>query len=344
MIIRLPIDIKSLYYNIKNDNEFGHTATVATPLRQYGTWHEDLMQIFDIPENINPISRENVISKIISKSRVGARINNIYVFDKLSVNGMKLSNVPSFCIYVREEIDPDNVHCGRQKIHYPTTFRYSDSEIEIDNRTIIKCISEMLKNYAFVVEAFEYNVDSGELNFDVAIVGANKIPYSKVFINRKGVGNKFTSVFHEEIDTYDMEIIALREKLGFNNVGPENYINLVSANTSCALDMVLEYLYNKGIKEIRHFADDYPYALYDYEYAEDGLKKYVIVSQTATKIKYFNLPISKVQFCNDFPDSVEIILITDINGSPKLFRYTSDLLKKMNKSINSIMFHDSEAV
>ena len=32
MIIRLPIDIKLLYLNIKNDNESGHTATVATSL------------------------------------------------------------------------------------------------------------------------------------------------------------------------------------------------------------------------------------------------------------------------------------------------------------------------
>ena len=33
-IIRLPIDTKSLYFNIKNDNKTGHTATVATPLKQ----------------------------------------------------------------------------------------------------------------------------------------------------------------------------------------------------------------------------------------------------------------------------------------------------------------------
>ena len=32
--IRLPIDLKSLYYNIFNDNEKGHTCTVATPLKQ----------------------------------------------------------------------------------------------------------------------------------------------------------------------------------------------------------------------------------------------------------------------------------------------------------------------
>ena len=32
--IKLPIDTKSLYFNIKNDNLNGHTATVASPLRK----------------------------------------------------------------------------------------------------------------------------------------------------------------------------------------------------------------------------------------------------------------------------------------------------------------------
>ena len=33
-VLRLAIDTKSLYFNIKNDNQTGHTATVATPLKQ----------------------------------------------------------------------------------------------------------------------------------------------------------------------------------------------------------------------------------------------------------------------------------------------------------------------
>ena len=32
--IRLPIDTKSLYFNIKNDNLKGHTPTVASPLKK----------------------------------------------------------------------------------------------------------------------------------------------------------------------------------------------------------------------------------------------------------------------------------------------------------------------
>ena len=53
MIIRLPIDVKSLYYNIKNDNETGHTATVSTPIRNGSSVDEELVKIFCIPENIS---------------------------------------------------------------------------------------------------------------------------------------------------------------------------------------------------------------------------------------------------------------------------------------------------
>ena len=38
-----------------------------------------------------------------------------FVFDKISVNGIRVNCEESFCIYIREEIDPQNVHCGRQK-------------------------------------------------------------------------------------------------------------------------------------------------------------------------------------------------------------------------------------
>ena len=99
MIIRLPIDIKSLYLNIKNDNESGHTATVATPLKQYGGVNEQLIKILDIPENVNPVSKEGMISQILSKSRAEAKINNVFVFDKISVNGIRVENIPSYCIY-----------------------------------------------------------------------------------------------------------------------------------------------------------------------------------------------------------------------------------------------------
>ena len=160
MIVRLPIDIKSLYLNIKNDNESGHTATVATPLKQYGSVNNQLMPIFNIPTNLNQISKESLISEILAKSRADAAIVKVCVFDNISVNGIMIENIPSFCIYVREETATTNVHYGRQKIHYPITLKYCDSEVEINNKTVMKAISEVLNNYAFIIEAFEYNTET----------------------------------------------------------------------------------------------------------------------------------------------------------------------------------------
>ena len=97
-IIRLPIDTKSLYFNIKNDNKTGHTATVATPLKQGASVRQELAQITGIPENIGSVSRELLISQILSKSRADAQINKVFLFDRISVNGRLIGNTPSFCM------------------------------------------------------------------------------------------------------------------------------------------------------------------------------------------------------------------------------------------------------
>ena len=343
MIIRLPIDIKSLYFNIKNDNESGHTATVATPLKQYGGVNEELIKIHKIPENVHPISKELMIDQILSKSRAEARIDKIFVFDKISVNGIQVDNIPSYAMYIREETAEGYVHCGRQKVHYPTTFKFSDEYTEINNKEVIKAISETISNYAFIVEAFEYDTESRVLNFDVIIVGAKDIPYSKVFVNRRGTGIKFTSVFSEEAESYDFEIIALRNKLGYGNVSPDNFSEITAHNREIAEELAEKYLMKLGASGIRKLRNEYPYALYDFEYTINGNKKYLIVRCTATKVKYFNLPINKIQFCNDFKDKVGVLLITDIIGEPKVSYYQIGDMNGMNKRINSICYEDVEA-
>ena len=339
-IIRLPIDIKSLYFNIKNDNETGHTATVATPLKQGASIHRELSEIYNIPENIDSINRENLISKILLKSRAAAKINGVYVFDTVSVNGIVVEGVPSFCMYIREETDPENIHFGRQKVHYPPSLVFEDVDININNRTVVKAVSELLHNYAFIVEAFEYNTDTNVLNFDTVIVGEPNIPYSKVFINRRGVGNKFTSYFSENADVYDYEIIALRDKFGYTNVGPENFDDVMSKNATVAQGIAVDILETIGAVNIRLLKEEYPYALYDIAYTINGRKQYLIVKFTSTNSKYFNLPLTKIQFCNDFSDAVKVMLITDINGSPEYKLYTIDNLNGLSKSINSITYED----
>lgn len=341
MTIRLPLDIKSLYLNIKNDNESGHTATVATPLKQYGTANELLTPIYDIPDNINTISREDLIGSILSKSRAEACIVKVCVFDKISVNGILLKDIPSYCIYVREETASTNVHCGRQKIHYPTTLKFSDSEVEINNKLVMKAISETLNDYAFIVEAFEYDTDTGILNFDAIIVGENEIPYSKVFINKRGAGSKYTRIFNEDADSYDMEIIALREHLGYTNVTAENYGEIIAINKGLARNIVEESLLAQGAKNIKRLYDEYPYSIYDLEYTINGKKRYVIVNQTATKKIYFNLSSKKIEFLNFFENESFLYLVTNIAADAEVKIFTPSDLYEMNKSIQSVMYYQS---
>lgn len=336
-VIHLPIDIKSLYFNIKNDNEKGHTATVATPLKQGASVHENLSKIHYVPHNINDYSRDSLIGHILSKSRAEAIITDVFVFDSITVNGLAVECDSSFCIYIREETNPQNIHCGRQKVHYPLSLKYSDSDIEINNKRVITAVSEVLHDYAFIVEAFEYNTETNTLNFDATIVGENGLPYSKIFLNKRGVGNKFSSVFNEFADTYDAEIIALRDHFGYDNVTPDNYMEIVNQNKTLALQTVEKILLDNGYSRIRKLAEEYPYALYDIEYYEENQKKFVIIRFTSTKTKFFSLPYNKIKFSNDY-DDVKIALVTDINGSPCVYWYTIGELNRMNKMINSITY------
>lgn len=339
-ISHLSIDTKSLYYNIRNDNATGHTATVATPLKQGASARPELDELKKIPACIHPSSRESLISQILSKSRAQARINNIYVFNKIAVNGQVLENLPSYCIYVREETDRSNFHFGRQKLHYPLSLSYEDLNTYIDNKAVISGISEHLHSYAFIIESFEYWHDSRVLNFNATIVGGNQIPYSKVFVNRRGVGNKFTAIFSDQADNYDMEIIALREKMGFDRVFPGNYDEIISDNFTAACNVVSEYLSKNGAKNIRIMKTEYPYSLYDINYLIDGIKKYAIIQQTATRRKYFNLSVEKLQFVNDFLENVSLFLVTDIKGIPNITEYNISDINSLEKTIASIRFED----
>lgn len=342
MKYRIPIEIKSLFFNIKNDNERGHTATVSSILKQNGSIHEDVARIEMVPENIHASSRVGIINHLAQNSRAEANINKICCFDKISVNGLPVKTDFSFCIYVREETAATNVHCGRKKIHYPPSFAYSDEKVNIDNRMVLRSISTMLGNYAFVVEAFEYDCDTGNLNFDAIIVGPKEIPYSKVFVNRKGVGSKFTSAFDEDYDDYDTEIIALRQKLGYNNVGPENFREIMDAQKNEAYKDIVEYLKSKGITECRNLNQEYPYSIYDFEYNVNGVKHFGIIRHSSTLLKKFVLSSQQLQFISHFSDVASIFLETDSLGRKDIHEYKNAQVIDMRKQIRSLSLDASE--
>lgn len=334
--IRLPLDTKSLFFNIKNDNFSGHTATVATPIRKtFGNFK--LSDIFLLKDNeINISCNSDLISLLVKHSKTKVLIKNVFVFDKLSVNGKIINPGYSFGCYIKEETDASKVQFGRLKLHYPSKFIFEDEILNINNKKVFEAISKALNDYAFLIQSFDFDFDTGVLNFNALIVGENNVPYSKVFIINKGVGNKLNNIFNEVADDYDREIIALKKHYG-EEINPSNYIEYFKKLKTDSLDIIA--------KEINGVVDDissqYPYSLFDFCYWENNVLKYGIIRITATKNKYFNLSINQQNFMRNFSNDVNIFLISNILEKPILSIINSDDLKNFNMVINSIKYEEN---
>lgn len=335
--IILPINTKSLYFNIKNDNLSGHTATVSTPIKQGNSTNEELQKIYRIPKQIDFQSKPNLINELVKNSKSSIKINNVFVFDKISVNGNMLDcGDKKFCIYLKEEVDSTKVQYGRIKMHYPTSLKYVDNDIDIDNRYIINLISEYLKEYAFVVNSFEYCFANDVLNLRATIVGESQIPYSKVFLINKGTGNKYTNIFNEIADSYDMEIVSLKKIYG-ESVDPGNYNLYYMKHQDKAYEVVINYLNEKNYNDITCLGALYPYSLYDIDYIENGKTKYMQVYFTATSNKYFNISSKRLQFLHDFSEDAKIVLISSVVDNPVIDFYELNDILYFSKTINSMM-------
>lgn len=341
-MLRMPIDKKSLFYNIKNDNRKGHTATVATPLKQGNVYNKGLQKLLEIPMEVSKTTLEEIVGLLLINSRALVKINGVYIFDKLAVNGVAIKNTPAFCLYIREEIDPNNCHCGRMKVHYPMSFTYSDLNVFIDNKAVMKSISECLGNYAFVVEAFEYDEINKILNFDTVVVGKNNTPYSKVFANGRYGVNKTKQLSCNFYEAYDTEILSLKESLGYDNVNADNYLDLMLDSQLKARKICENHLIDNGVSQLRKVYEKYPNALYDFEYYEEGKKRYVILKFTSSSIFSFNLSIDEIMFCQQFSESVCLCFVNNINSEYRVKVYNADKLNDMRKSIKSITYIDME--
>lgn len=334
--VKLPIDTKSLYFNIKNDNLFGHTPTVASPLKKISSNNDKLENILLIKDKqIDILNNNDLISLLIKHSKTKVLIKNVFAFDKLTVNGKPLNNKFCFGCYIKEEIDETKVQFGRLKLHYPSKFIYEDENIRINNKTIYKEISEALGNYAFIIRSFEYDFEKKILNFDALIVGENEIPYSKVFINEKGVGNKFNIIFNENADDYDREIISLRKKYG-EEVNPHNYLDYFRKIKESIIPLIETYL--KTSIEMVSF--QFPYSIFDFCYFDKGIKKYGILRVTTTKNTYFNISISQQLFLMKNQEDTSIFLVKNILDAPNLVVIDYNTMSNMVMNINSIKYEE----
>lgn len=331
----LPIDTKSLYFNIQNDNKSGHTATVASPIKK--TLGEEKLENVYLLKNkeIDISNKAKLVDLLVKHSKTKVVIRNVYAFKHLSVNGKPIDSQYSFGFYIKEETDDTKVQFGRLKLHYPSKFVYEDEDTNINNKEVYKALSNCLNNYAFIVNSFEYICETDTLNFDALIVGENNIPYSKVFINEKGAGNKFNFIFNENADDYDREIISLRKKYG-DEVNTYNYLDYFKQMKDIAIDFLEKKL---NIKLFTLYKQ-YPYSLFDFYYLENNIKKYGILRVTGTKNKYFNLSLIQQLFMMKTQKETTLYLVYDIFDKPKLSIYSYEDLNDLAKTINSLKYED----
>lgn len=340
MIIQLPISKKSLYSNIYNDNKIGHTATVSTVIKQGKSINTKLSQVYRIPKQIDFKKKYSLIDKLLRNSKAITRINNVFVFSAISVNGKKVNTKYQFCFFTKEETDKSKAQYGRIKLHYPITLKYEDEELLIDNTKVLREISLMLNNYAFIVNSFDFDFETEILNFDCQIVGEPQILQSKVFVKGKGVGNKYNTNFIESFDNYDDEVQIIRKKLK-KDVSPENYIELLKERKNHLIDnLIFNRLKSLGYKRMLNVSKDYPYSLYDIESYFEGEKKFFIVKTTALNKKVFDLSLLKYKFLCDFKGNASVILCTNAFDKPNIDVYTFDIVEGFVKKINSLRFYD----
>ena len=335
------LDTKSFFFNIKNDNDKVHTATVATILKQGRSISSALSEFEKCSSNV-PLDCPNLIKECIKNSKSIVNINNLLVFNKIYLNGEFLTDEYEFCMYLKEETDPSKIQFGRIKLHYPSSLRYSDFRYNIDNRAILNLISKKLNNYAFLVVKVEIFNEPGKINFITNIIGQNGIPYTKVFLNYKGdASKKFNQVFNEIADNYEIEAPLMRE-YGVPEIlviDPTTYKVAYDYCRSRALSFFLDKAEANGCTDIEVVSQNYPYDIIDIELLYKGRKKYIILCFTTTNQDYFFLSNAKNEFIYDFKGDAVIVLIKSIlTKSPKIEVFGVEELREMKRSLEVVKY------
>lgn len=333
------LDTKSFFFNIENDNDKGHTATVATVLKQGNSTNPALLLFQQASSNI-PTFPDGLLRECTKNSKSVVKITNILVFDKIYLNNKKLDIDSEFCIYLKQEINPDRIQFGRIKLHYPLSLKFSDYQYCIDNRKVMNLISSELHDYAFLVSKFQLFDEPGKINIITTLIGPNSIPYSKVFLNYKGdAANKFSKVFNEIADNYEIEAPLMRKHgiPGIDNVDPSSYLQAYNYCKTLAIHLFVKEQLN-GCDDIQ-IHSDYPYDVCDVEALENGVKHYFYICFTATNQDYFFLSRDKNNLLWDFEEESFVILVKNVlSDTPIIERYSAKDIKDMSKEIEVLKY------
>lgn len=328
---------KSFFYNVSNDNEKGgHTATVATALKQGHSVAPELHLFEQCKANVFFEKNRSLIRECDKNSKTAVKITNVLVFNDIFVNGEKIECDSQFCLYIKEEVDPSKVQYGRKKLHYPFTLAYSDSVLNIDNKKVVKAISKKLNDYAFLVKEIEIIEDGTAINFKTILLGQRGIPYSKVFRDYKGDSiHKFSQAFNEIADSYEIEIINMKNVPGLGSVSPDNYPQAYEHCKEKALEIVTKKLEEiPGVSEIMISALEYPYSVVDIECLRNKSKNYYIVVFTTTSIDYFFLSRARFSFLADFDVQAKVVLVKNIMSEQPVIKVISQ--KELNNAKRTV--------
>ena len=342
-----PIDIKSLYLGIDNDNEKGHTATVSTNLKQGSTIKPELELFKRSGSNIDITKEDLAVTECLKNSKAQCKITNVLIFDRIYVNGTQLeTNGKSFAVFLKQEIDESKYHFGRIKAHYPIGLAFETMDYSVSNKEVLKAVQALLEGFAFIVRAFEIH-DNHRIDLIVSVVGQEHITYSKVFLNYKGDSkNKFTKVFNEQADTYDFEVIAMKKYgiPGIPEIDPQSYPLALDYCSRRAKTLCEEALRDQfPTAEIYCLSDEYPYSLYDFEIRDGAQTLYVILNFTATHLDYFYMSMIQYRFSQTFVNQGFLILVKEVlSEEPELKTYGFDEIKNLKRSIAMVKFEQHE--
>lgn len=359
MKIRFSIDEKSLYRGIVNNYEKGQSATVHTPLNQSKDptkWRKD---IYDFIANYPSMDVTNLPSVLVDKcirktvSQAGTKLVKFYCFSELLIDGKPFSPKASFAIYVKEEIDrlvkgkdgkaKQNVHFGRQKLHYPITLKYISDGFNIDNEKVLNTIMDTNGGFAYVVHHFEIDTLKNSLNFITTMIGLkDAVLLSDVFIRKKGRGQKLhvtamnsspriqeycetgeQILTHEENEKFYKTLEKIEEARRKNGLMGEEYV----FNN-------IQRIIGKKVMNPVHTSKKYPSSPYDIEYELDGVKMYLEVKSTSGKRKEFYMSREERHFMEQYNENYSLVLVIKVGKKGQ-----KDYIYTMKQIMLSTMMH-----
>jgi len=354
-LIRFKIDEKSLFIGETNDYKKGQTATVSTPLNQNSNpnkWRNDILNLKKANCRVgDDVIPEMLTRKCLSHSKAGCRIDDVFVFDNFTLDGVTLKSDYQFAMYIKREIDEKkvlsgilqkNVHLNRLKLHYPISFNFSTDNFNIDNNKVLNTIMEQNGGFAYVVRGFEYDQDRRILNIITSLIGPKGIPLSSVFRRKKGVGQKLLIDETKVVGNDYIFVVEQHAELNRTSVYYELVNRSCSDNGKLGEEKVYKLLLDKldENRELYHTSLNYPQSPYDMEYFENGIKKYVEVKSTQGNKPIFNMSSGEIKFMEKYKDNYILYMVTNVKDEfPKFDVYTYNDIKKMRKEYLSARFY-----